>query len=114
MAIHFKTSTPKKLIAAYKKAVDDGHVTTWSYDGDGDFTHTVEQWSGKAWLRPRVIEGKELVLHILAPRETELSSAAYAVYHGRFIESMLRHCDKLFVDGRASAMPEEGDVVGPS
>jgi hypothetical protein len=52
------------------------------------------------------------VLHILAPRETELSAAVYAVYHGRFIESMLSHCDELFSDGCATVMPEQGDVIG--
>jgi hypothetical protein len=112
MAVHFKTSTPKKLLAAYKKAIDDGHVTTWSYDSEGDFTHTAEQWSRKAWLRPKIREGEELVLYILSPREVELSSAVYAIYHGRFIESMLRHCDKLFSDGRASAMAEQGELSG--
>jgi hypothetical protein len=112
MAIHFKTSTPKKLLATYKKAIDDGHVTTWSYDGDGDFTHTAKRWSEKAWLRPKIKPREELILYILAPRETELDSAVYAAYHGRFVESMLRHCDTLFVDGRASAMPEQGDIVG--
>jgi hypothetical protein len=112
MAIHFKTTTPKKLLAAYKKAVDDGHVDTWSYDAEGDFTHTAEQWLKKAWLRPKIKEGEELVLYILSPRETRINSAVYAVYHGRFIESMLRHCDGLFVDGCASAMPEAGDIIG--
>jgi hypothetical protein len=111
MAIHFKTTTPTKLLAAYKKAVDDGHVKTWSYDSDGDFTHTAKQWSEKAWLRPKIKRSEELVLYILAPRETELTSEVYAIYHGRFIESMLCHCDALFVDGRASAMPEDGDIV---
>ncbi len=111
MAIHFKTTTPRKLLATYKKAVDDGHVTTWSYDGDGDFTHTAKQWSGKAWLRPKINGREELVLYILTPLETELTSEVYAIYHGRFIESMLSHCDGLFVDGRASAMPEDGDIV---
>ncbi|PNE12407.1 MAG: hypothetical protein CR217_03280 [Beijerinckiaceae bacterium] len=58
MAIHFKTETPKKLLAAYKKAIDDGHISTWSYDSDGDFTHTADQWNKKAWLRPKVQEGR--------------------------------------------------------
>jgi hypothetical protein len=39
MAVHFKTKTPKKLLAAHKKAIDDGHIATWSYDKDGDFAH---------------------------------------------------------------------------
>jgi hypothetical protein len=110
MAIYFETKTPKKLLAAYKKAIDDGHVTTWSYDSDGDFTHTAEQWKNEAWLRPKIEEGTMLVFHILAPEASEMSSAVYAIYHGRFIESMLTHCDALFSVGRASAMPDEGDV----
>ena|ERR1700680_1861678 len=112
MALHFKTQTPKKLLATFKKAIDEGHITTWSYDKDGDFTHTAEQWIRKAWLRPRVSEGTELVLYILAPKETKLTSVIYAIYHGRFIESMLTHCDKLFAEGHATSMPEDGDFVG--
>jgi hypothetical protein len=111
MAIYFKTGTPKKLLAAYKKAIDDGHVTTWAYDGDGDFTHTAEQWNKKAWLRPKIEEGLTLKLYILTPRDTKLSSVIYAIYHGRFIESMLRHCDELFSEARASAMPEGSDAT---
>lgn len=111
MAIHFKTKTPKKLLATYKKAVDDGHVDTWQYDGDGDFTHTAEQWIRKAWLRPKVVEGTELVFYILKPTDTKLSTEVYAIYHGRFIETMLAHCDKLFDSASASAMPEDGDTV---
>lgn len=111
MALHFKTATPNKLLNAYRKAIDDGHVSTWSYDKDGDFTHTAEQWNRKAWLRPRVHAETELVLNILTPKETKLSSVVYAVYHGRFIESMLRHCDSLFDLGYASAMPEDGDIL---
>ena len=111
MAIHFKTTTPKNLLNAYKKAIDDGHVQTWSYDSDGDFTHTAEQWIRKAWLRPKIIEGEELVFHALTPKETTMSSSLYAIYHGRFIESMLRHCDKLFTSAVASAMPEAGDIT---
>lgn len=111
MAIYFKTKTPKKLLAAYKKAIDDGHVSTWSYDKDGDFTHTADQWNKKAWLRPKFTEGEALTFIILGPKETTLSSSIYAVYHGRFIESMLAHCDGLFEFGRASSMPEDGDAI---
>jgi hypothetical protein len=111
MAIYLETKTPKKLLAAYKRAVDDGHVKTWSYDADGDFTHTAEQWNKKAWLRPRIQEGTALVFYILAPKETTISSTIYAVYHGRFVETMLRHCEELFTVARASSMPEDGDAV---
>jgi hypothetical protein len=111
MAIYFDTKTPKKLLAAYKKAIDDGHVTTWSYDEDGDFTHTADQWNKKAWLRPKVTEGTALALFLLAPKDTTITTAVYAIYHGRFIESVLRHCDGLFTLARATSTPEDGDAT---
>jgi hypothetical protein len=111
MAIYLDTSTPKKLLAAYKKAIDDGHVTTWSYDAQGDFTHTAEQWKRKAWLRPRIIAGESLVLRVIRPREGKVSSTVYAVYHGRFVESVLRHCDELFTQARVTAQADADDLV---
>jgi len=111
MAIHFKTTTPKKLIAEFKKAIDDGKVVTWSYDNDGDFTHTAQQWKSLAWLRPRIKEGEELILVIVKPQNSKISSEVYAIYHGRFIESMLVHCDSLFTNAVATSLPADGDVV---
>lgn len=111
MALHFKTTTPVKLLTAYKKAIDDGHIKTWSYDSDGDFTHTADQWIRRAWLRPKVTNGVELTLYILTPKDVQLSSVLYSIYHGRFIESMLTHCDTLFENVTASALPELGDIV---
>jgi hypothetical protein len=112
MAVHFNTKTPNKLLKAFKKAIDDGHVKTWSYDDEGDFTHTAEQWIKRAWLSPKVTDGERLSFFIVPPREAKISSEVYAIYHGRFIETMLRHCDSLFGEGRASALPEGGDKVG--
>jgi hypothetical protein len=111
MAIHFETKTPNKLLKAFKKAIDDGHVVTWSYDKDGDFTHTPDQWANQAWLRPTVTPETRLTLFIVAPIDTTISSEAYAVYHGRFIEAMLVHCDSLFIESRASSMPTDDDKV---
>lgn len=111
MAVYFDTKTPNKLLKAFKKAIDDGHVVTWSYDKDGDFTHTAQQWVNRAWLRPEVTAGTRLSLFILAPQETTLSSEVYAIYHGRFVEAMLRHCDTLFNEARATSLPEGSDKV---
>src|SRR5262245_23041683 len=112
MAIYFETKTPNKLLNAFKKAIDDGHIVTWSYDEDGDFTHTTEQWVKKAWLRPVVTKDVRLSLFIVPPKESEISSEVYAIFHGRFIEAMLRHCDSLFAEARATARPAGDDDVG--
>ena len=110
MAIKFETNDPNKLLSSFKKAIDDGRIVTWSYDQDGDFTHAVDQWKNLAWLRPR-IEYNELVFIIIKPENRNISSLVYAIYHGRFIESMLTHCDSIFVNAVATAFPAEGDVV---
>lgn len=110
MAIYFKTSNPGGLLKEFKKAIDEGHVTTWSYDNVGDFTHTPNQWKNHAWLRPKM-NTDTLAFYIIRPAGVNITSEVYAVYHGRFIESMLVHCDKLFLNSIATALPENGDIV---
>jgi hypothetical protein len=111
MALYFSTTDPERLLKAFKGLIIDGHVKTWDVDEDGDFTHTARQWDRRAWLRP-VIENKRLALYILSPQGRWISTALYAIYHGRFIESMLVHCDALFVEAQATASPEGADAVG--
>ena len=110
MALYFNTDNPQKLLDGFKKAIDDGKIATWSYDKDDDFTHTPEQWKNLAWFCPRIEDGK-LALYILRPKNTNLTSLVYAVYHGRFIESMLLHCDNLFTNCAATALPKGRDNV---
>ena len=54
VAVKLQSQSPKALLATLKKAIDDGKAPTWSYDSDGDFTHTPPQWQKKAWMRPTV------------------------------------------------------------
>ena len=110
MALFFETNNPQKLLDEFKKAIKEDRVLTWSFDEDGDFTHTPEQWTNKAWLRP-VIGEDQLELYILKPKSTDITSEIYAVYHGRFMESILVHCDQFFTKGIATALPQENDNV---
>jgi hypothetical protein len=110
MAINFETTTPKNLLALFKKAIDEKHVVTWSYDKYDNFTHTPDQWKGKAVMRPTIFEGKWLVMNFYA-KEGKASKALYGVYHGRFIESMLTHCDQSFTGATATALPTNADRV---
>jgi hypothetical protein len=110
MAIRVTSSQPANLLAAIKKAIDARKVDTWGYDSDGDFTHTPPQWAKKAWLRPTVQSGA-LVFNILNPRGMDMTKEVYGVYHGRFIEMLLVHFDREFVDAHASAMVALGDSV---
>ena len=102
--IIFETASPKTLLAKIKDAIAAGHVTTWSCDADGDFTHTPPQWRAKAWLRPIVVPGKALKLNIIFAVSTENRREVYAVYHGRMLEMMLAHFDSNFDTSTASAL----------
>jgi len=110
MSILIKTNNPEAFLKDFKKKIDDKLVKTWSYDQDGDFTHTPDQWKNKAWLRTS-IKGGSLSVGILGPQGEKLSSLVYAVYHGRFIESILFHCDSLFSEATASAFPTSEDYI---
>jgi len=110
MALYFLTDQPSHLISSFKKAIDAGHVATWSYDKNGDFTHTAQQWKNLAWLRPSTASGR-LVFNILRPNNASITWEVYGIYHGRFIESMIVHCHDLFTNAQATPMPAQGDIV---
>ena len=108
MAVIVKTSNPSTLLKKIKKAIDDKKIDTWSYDDDGDFTHTPEQWRSKAWLKPKIYSS-ELRFGILGQKETKMTTYIYGIYHGRFIEMLLNHFDSDFTQASATAHITEPD-----
>jgi len=111
MAIIINTPNPEELLRSIKKSIDIKNIETWSYDSDGDFTHTPEQWKFNAWLRPK-FTSNELQFGILGRNDVKLSTYNYGVYHGRFIEMLLNHFDNQFTDVFATAMPKTGlDII---
>jgi hypothetical protein len=109
--LSFGTSTPNALLTEIKKAIDEKKITTWSYNKEGYFTHTPDQWKAKAWLLPTVVAASELRFGIIRPQGGTVTSEVYAVYHGRFIEMMLAHFDTKFGNGVASALPTAQDNI---
>jgi hypothetical protein len=109
MSVQFMTDDPAKLLRDFKKKIKDGDIDTWKYDDAGDFTHTPDQWIHRAWLKP-AIESDRLRLNIIRSKQYDFTWAIYGVYHGRFIESMLAHCQGLFTVGRATAKPGTADA----
>jgi hypothetical protein len=110
VAVAFKTSDPSGLLARIKHAVDNGAVDTWSYDKDGDFTHTPTQWKSKAWLRPSVQAG-QLRTTTIKPKDANITWEVYAIYMGRFSEMMIAHFHDYFSLAESTAKPTTGDHV---
>lgn len=105
MAIIVFTSDPKSLLANIKAAIDQGHIETWSYDRDGDFTHTAGQWKAEAWFNPS-LGSDGLYLSLLGRKDVSMSKAIYGIYHGRFSEMLLTHFSYEFSYLYLTAAPD--------
>ena len=110
MSLQIYAYNPNKLIINLKKAIDEGNIVTWSYDQDGDFSHTPAQWINQAWLRPKIYNDK-LEFNIIKPSNKTITSLVYAVYHGRFLETFLTHFDTDFTSATVSALPTDEDII---
>ena len=108
MAARALTDDAQGLLDEIKEQIDQGHIDTWAYDKEGDFTHTPPQWKDKAWLRPKV-ENDRLRLRIIKPKNEGLTREVFAVYHGRFIEMLIKHVPGDFTDARATPNPEKDE-----
>lgn len=102
MAVVVECLAPAELLAAIKDAIHNNHVTTWSYDSDGDFTHTPDQWENQAWF-DATVEPDRLIFGIIPSTVFTLTDTVYGVYHGRFIEMLLAHLSDQFTTAAATA-----------
>jgi hypothetical protein len=111
MAIQITTDDPQGLLDSIYATIDEGKIKTWAYDDDKDFFHDTSdgQWVGEVWLRPAVFDGS-LVLNVVPPKRA-VTTEAYAVYHGRFIEMLLAHFDQDFSEASATAQATEDDQL---
>lgn len=110
MAVIVKTLDPASLLTNIKKAIDAKEIQTWSYDSDGDFTHTPEQWQFRAWLRPKQVNG-ELQFGFIGNENVVTTKLIYAVFHGRFAEMLLNHFDDKLSTIETTAMPTSIDNI---
>lgn len=110
MAIYIKTENPQRLVDRIKECIDNHSIETWIYDSDGDFTHSVEQWKFRAWIRPYVESGR-IVFGIICRNDKNLSVTEYAVYHGRFVEMLLRHFDKTCLAVEVTPLATNYDII---
>lgn len=112
MAIFVKTNTPGILVENIKKYIDEHKIDTWSVDSDNDFTHNVDQWRNRAWVRYKIECGR-VVFCVLCRKDANMTIAEYAVYHGRFVEMLLAHFDRDCDAIEVSPLATSYDTVKP-
>ena len=90
MAIQVITSKPEILLEDIRHLIDSGKIDTWLYDEDGDFTHKTDQWSNIAWFHPFCGHDR-IIFGIIGRKGINISIDEYSVYHGRFIEMLVKN-----------------------
>ena len=110
MAIYVKTDRPIELVNRIRDAIKNQHIETWLCDNEGDFTHDTDQWRYHAWITPCIEEGR-VVFGIICRKDRNLSIKEYAIYHGRFVEMLLNHFDKVCNDIQVSPLATKYDTV---
>lgn len=90
MAIQVVTSKPEILLDDIKHLIDSGKIDAWLYDEDGDFTHRASQWNRIAWFRP-FCGSDRIVFGIIGRKGIDISIDEYSIYHGRFIEMLVKN-----------------------
>jgi hypothetical protein len=116
MAVYFWTEQGSALLKKFNDRIAQrdpkGKITTWERSDDGEYyTHKASEWKAEAWFKATV-DAKRLRFNIIKPKNKNVSSSAYAYYHGHLIETFLNHFDKDFSSGEATALPSSNDVVG--
>jgi hypothetical protein len=92
LPVIISTPDPDGLLQNIRAHIDQGQIRTWTYDQEGDFTHTPadKQWTNEAWMRPSIQPGC-LVFSFVPRKDRTLPRVVYAIYHGRLIEMLLTH-----------------------
>lgn len=109
MALLVRADNPAELITKLHSLIDSNSIQTWSYDSDGDYTHVLDQWKNKAWIRPyKNISNHDynLVFGFIGNKKIITSKALYGIYHGRFSEMLLTHFDDKISNIIITPMPK--------
>ena len=100
MKIEAITKKAEALYNVINKAIEDDELKTWEIlkDKDGNvlYSHSPEQWSGTAMLKP-ILEEEKLILKLVSWKgKDEPTIATKGYITGRFTEALLVHFNKHF------------------
>lgn len=113
MAVIVASQKGRELWNGIVAGIDDGSIRTWAFDNTRKYlTHTGsgDQWKNRAFMKPSLLTDK-LVFNIIKPKTQNVTIEVYAIFHGRLIEMILAHFDKLFSSAHATALPTSEDVI---
>jgi hypothetical protein len=110
MAVIIETGAPRRLLKQIRAAIEDGTVSSWESDFDGDLSLTSESMRGQAWMRARETDGW-LVFNIVGKSGTEMTKSVYAAYHSRLVQMCLTFFDESCRSIRVTPLPTSNDSI---
>lgn len=90
-----RTKSTLAMLKHIRESIHDGSIETWIEDREGDFTHNTMQWRNRAWFHAVRYNGDRIEFRIVCTRQRPINRVEYAVYHGRFVEMLLTHCQRF-------------------
>lgn len=111
--ITVETRRPYTLVRKIRELIDERTIEKWSYDDDGDFTLNLTQWRNKAWFHAIRYKARKVEFVIISPAMKSISRTEYAVYHGKFIEMLIKHLPHLCDSISSTPQPALKDHITP-
>ena len=88
MAIYIKMKSSESFIDNLKAQIDNGKISDWTYDSDGDFCSRKAELCNQAWFHPYVFTDM-CIFGIVGRKNINLPFSVYAQYHGDFLKELL-------------------------
>ncbi len=115
MAVIIATTKGTALLECIKKQIDAAKydrskIDTWIYNERNDFTLTPAQWANRAWMRP-FIHPDTLTFNFVGNKQELTTREIFAVYHGRLVEMLIKHCPEYFSRVQATSDAVTGDII---
>lgn len=111
MAVIVHTGNSHTLLEGIRFAIENGEISAWELDEDGDLTLTQSKWRYKAWLHPKP-ESNRLLFTMIPRSEKNVTIVEYAVYHARLVEMLLVHFEDDCSSVYCTSQPDHGDSLG--
>lgn len=94
MAVIVETDNPEILWTNFVSMIQQGKISTWIMDIDGDLTIRNPAWTSKAWFTlSNEPTTNQLRFGIITSTKFPMTKELYGVYHGRLAATLLANFD---------------------
>jgi hypothetical protein len=102
MALEFIADNPVCLLEVFRANIDNGTITAWRYNAQGQFTLTASRWTRQAWLTP-IIEPDRLRFYMVPVGQHQISRLVFVYYQAHMLETFMLYLFHLYEQSGATS-----------